>query len=75
MKLRDHVEKSVRNYLKDLNGEEASGMYRMVIDEVEKTLIQEVMIHAERNQSKAARLLGIDRNTLRKKLLLHGLHE
>lgn len=75
MKLRDHVENSVRIYLDDLNGEEASGMYRMVIDEVEKTLLQEVMNHAERNQSKAARLLGIDRNTLRKKLLLHGLHE
>ena len=45
----------------------------MVIDEVEKPLLEVVMQHSDFNQSRAARLLGINRNTLRKKLDDHGI--
>lgn len=65
--------KSVNRYLKDLKGEEATRVYQMVIQEVEKPLLQVVMQFSDQNQSKASRVLGINRNTLRKKLDQYGL--
>lgn len=73
-KLSDSVRKSVNRYLKDLNGEEASRVYDMVLCEVEKPLLDVVMKYCDHNQSKAARVLGINRNTLRKKLAAHGIN-
>ena len=72
-KLADSVAKSVRRYLKDLNGEEATRVYQMVVQEVEKPLLETIMSHCDDNQSKASRILGINRNTLRKKLDQYGL--
>ncbi len=63
----------MKQYFKDLNGEDASGVYQMVLSEMEKPLLEVVMQYADKNQSKASRVLGINRNTLRKKLDLHGL--
>ena len=40
---------------------------------LEKPLLDVVMQHAEGNQSKASEWLGINRNTLRRKLLDHKL--
>lgn len=65
--------KSFEKYFKDLNGEKAADLYEMVISEVEKPLLEVVMKHAESNQCRAAEILGINRNTLRKKLLTYGL--
>jgi Fis family transcriptional regulator len=45
----------------------------MVIATVEKPLLEAVMMRAEGNQSHAAEMLGINRNTLRKKLQQHDL--
>lgn len=72
-KLCECVEKSMQRYFHDLNGEEASGVYQMVLNEIEKPLFEVVMKYADKNQSKAAKVLGINRNTLRKKLQQHGL--
>jgi Fis family transcriptional regulator len=47
----------------------------MVIRAVERPLLEVVMREAEGNQLRASEMLGINRNTLRKKLLLHGLLE
>ena len=74
-KLCDCVEKSVKRYFKDLDGEEASGVYQMVLSEMEKPLLEVVMKYTDKNQSKASKVLGINRNTLRKKLDLYGLSD
>ena len=74
-KLCDCVEHSLREYFSDLNGDEASGLYQMVLTEMEKPLLAMVMQHADRNQSRASKMLGINRNTLRKKLLQYGIGE
>ncbi len=74
-KLCDCVEQSVERYFKDLNGETASGVYQMVLTEIEKPLLEAVMKYAGKNQSKASKVLGINRNTLRKKLDRYGLNE
>ncbi len=72
-----HIEESVRNslqsYLRDLGASEPDDMYNMVVNVVEKPLLEIVMQHADNNQSKAAQWLGLNRNTLRKKLLEHKL--
>ena len=48
-------------------------MYDMLVRAVEKPLLEVVMQHADKNQSRAAEWLGLNRNTLRKKLLEHKL--
>jgi len=72
-----HIEECVRTslegYFKDLRGTEPAGMHEMLVRVVEKPLLEVVMAHADQNQSKAAQWLGLNRNTLRKKLLEHKL--
>ncbi len=62
------VKNALERYFNDLNGEKTSGVYQMVLAEVEKPLLEIVMRHAQHNQCRAAEILGINRNTLRKKL-------
>ena len=67
------VRKMMKQYFKDLDGEKPSGIYNMVVNCVEKPLLEVVMNHAQGNQTRAAELLGINHNTLRKKLQEHGI--
>lgn len=67
------VRKVMKQYFKDLDGEKPSGIYDMVVCAVEKPMLEVVMFQAQGNQTRAAELLGLNRNTLRKKLHLHGL--
>ena len=72
-----HIEECVRTslegYFKDLRGTEPDGMYDMMVRVVERPLLQVVMQQADNNQSRAAQWLGLNRNTLRKKLVEHKL--
>jgi Fis family transcriptional regulator len=72
-----HIEESVRSslegYFRDLRGTEPTDMHDMMVRVVEKPLLEVVMAQADHNQSKAAQWLGLNRNTLRKKLLEHKL--
>ena len=67
------VRNSLESYFRDLRGTEPDGMYEMLVRVVEKPLLDVVMARAEGNQSKAAQWLGLNRNTLRKKLVEHKL--
>jgi Fis family transcriptional regulator len=62
------VETALEYYFENLNGETPTGLHKMVIFEVEKSLFESVMKLAEGNQSQAAKMLGINRNTLRTRL-------
>jgi Fis family transcriptional regulator, factor for inversion stimulation protein len=72
-----HIEEAVRSsletYFKDLRTSEPDGLHEMMVKIVEKPLLEVVMAQAGDNQSKAAQWLGLNRNTLRKKLLEHKL--
>ena len=72
-----HIEECIRTsletYFKDLHGIEPDRMYDMMVRVVEKPLLEIVMQHADQNQSRAAQWLGLNRNTLRKKLVEHKL--
>ena len=71
--LEECVRTSLESYFTDLGGSEPDRMYEMMIRVVEKPLLEVVMQHAEQNQSRAAEWLGLNRNTLRKKLVEHKL--
>ena len=69
-----YVRKAMDDYFKDLDGEDPScAVYDMVINCVEKPLIETVLHHAGGNQTRAADLLGMNRNTLRKKIQQHRI--
>ena len=67
------VRKVMKQYFKDLDGEKCSGIYEMVVSAVEKPMLEVVMTQAHGNQTRAAQLLGLNRNTLRKKLKQHDI--
>jgi len=50
-----------------------SDLYQTVLEQIEKPLLVSVMKFCANNQSKAAQVLGMNRNTLRKKLSLYKL--
>jgi Fis family transcriptional regulator, factor for inversion stimulation protein len=62
------VRNAVEGYFNDLEGEKPHPIYDMVISSVEKPLIEMVIEQAGGNQTRAAEVLGINRNTLRKKM-------
>lgn len=67
------VRKAMGQYFSDLDGETPCAIYDMVVGCVEKPLLEVILSHAQGNQTRAAELLGINRNTLRKKMLTHGI--
>ena len=71
--LPDNIDTLLDQYFNDLDGDQASAIYEMVINAVEKPLLLYIMNKTEGNQSKAAKMLGLNRNTLRKKLKQYNL--
>jgi Fis family transcriptional regulator len=67
------VERSLDEYFRRLDGEVPSGVYDMVIGHVERAMLRNVMGRAKGNQTQAAELLGVNRNTLRAKLAKYEL--
>lgn len=62
------VTRHLEQYFAALEGERPHALHEMVLSAVERPLLQFAMQRAHGNQSAAAELLGINRNTLRKKL-------
>lgn len=71
--LSDTVRRSLERYFKDLDGAKPAAIYDMVLKNVEKPLLEMVLDKADGNQSVAAQMLGINRNTLRKKIEQHKI--
>ncbi|MAW34455.1 MAG: Fis family transcriptional regulator [Proteobacteria bacterium] len=68
-----HVRQALREYLKDLDGENSIGIRDMVVESVEKPVIETILEHVEGNQTRAAAMLGLNRNTLRKKIKIYKI--
>ena len=65
MDLQSSVKRAILQYFEHLDGAEANNIYELVLAQVERPLLESVMTKAQNNQSKAARWLGLSRNTLR----------
>ncbi len=69
------VRKTLERYFADLDGHPPGDLYQLMLAEMERPLLEKVMHHTGGNQTQAARLLGLNRSTLRKKLQHYGLDE
>ncbi len=72
--LRESVELAMKNYFAQLEDEQPTDIYELVLAEVEAPLMEAVMTYTQGNQTKASQVLGLNRGTLRKKLKMHGLN-
>jgi len=71
--LQDSINDKLEKYFSDLNGEKANGVFKMVTHQVESTTLKFVLDKVNQNHSEAARILGINRATLKKKVDLYKL--
>ena len=71
--LRAFVGNSVRRYFEDMGNTEPENLHCQVLAQVEPPLIEETLSFTGGNQSRAARILGMTRNTLRSKIQRYGI--
>ncbi|PLA73777.1 Fis family transcriptional regulator [Hydrogenovibrio sp. SC-1] len=71
--LSKHVTQTLQSYFATLEGEVPSDVYQMVISQVERPMIEFVLQETQFNQSRSAEILGINRNTLRKKMQTYDI--
>lgn len=71
--LRTCVERALQNYFSQLGDQLPTNVYELVLAEVEVPLLEVTLKKTRGNQTKAARLLGLSRGTLRKKLKQYNL--
>lgn len=71
--LRLCVEKTLKKYFAQLDGQNTTDLYNLVLSEVEEPLLNIVMEYVKGNQSKASEILGLNRGTLRKKLKQYNI--
>ena len=67
------LKKALDDYLHMLAGHTPRRLHKLVLERVEKTLLDYVLQFTKFNQSRSAKLLGISRSTLRVKIRTHGL--
>jgi Fis family transcriptional regulator len=67
------INAKLTRYFEQLDGEQASGVHKMVMNEVEPVVIKFILDLVNNNQSEASRILGVNRGTLKKKIELYRL--
>ena len=71
--LSDCVNESLDHYFEQMGDHLPTDLYKMVLKQMEKPLLEKVMVITECNQVRAAEVLGMNRATLRKKLALYDI--
>lgn len=71
--LSENVRVAMEKYFADLDGHQTSDLYELVISQVEKPLFEVVIQHTRGNMRRASELLGLNRGTLRNRLIKYGL--
>jgi Fis family transcriptional regulator len=73
VRLQDHVQEHLDRYFSELGNTAPNNVYNLVLQQVEKPMLEVVLQQMRYNQSKTAAVLGISRGTLRKKMKAYGL--
>ena len=73
-KLQQAVKESLDDYFTHLDGQPPHAIYDMVLGCVEKPMLEFILNKVGGNQSKASEILGLNRNTLRKKMAQYNLN-
>jgi Fis family transcriptional regulator, factor for inversion stimulation protein len=71
--LNKYLRDALEEYLEKLDGHKVTNLYELVLKEIEPPLFKAIMKHTKNNQSNTAKMLGINRGTLRKKLKQYKL--
>ncbi len=71
--LRQAVRDTLRNYFTNIGGEQPVDFYSILLEEIERPMLEVLINHTHYNQVKMAHILGISRGTLRKKLKQYGM--
>ncbi|SFV53382.1 DNA-binding protein Fis [hydrothermal vent metagenome] len=67
------ITNKLNEYLDILDGTPATGLHKLFIQEIEQTLIELVLKKEENNQTKTAKVLGLNRSTLRAKIKQYSI--
>jgi len=67
------VKDTLRNYFSNIGNEQPIDFYNILLEEIERPLLEVLINHTHYNQVKMANILGISRGTLRKKLKQYGM--
>lgn len=71
--LRQAVRDTLRNYFINIGSEQPVDFYSILLEEIERPLLEVLINHTQYNQVRMAQILGISRGTLRKKLKQYGM--
>lgn len=71
--LKQAVKETLRNYFTNIGNEQPVDFYSILLEEIERPMLEVLINHTHYNQVKMADILGISRGTLRKKLKQYGL--
>lgn len=71
--LKQVVKDTLRNYFSNIGNEQPVDFYSILLEEIERPLLEVLINHTHYNQVKMANILGISRGTLRKKLKQYGM--
>lgn len=73
--MQQHLEQTIATETQSLleQDKHPKNVYSTLLDAVEKAMLPVILSHTHDNQSQAAQYLGINRATLRRKLIRHGL--
>ena len=71
--LRQHVKNTISRYLQDMGKTKPENLYQILLAEIEPPLIEEILKRTGGNQTQAAGMLGMTRNTLRSKMQRYSI--
>jgi Fis family transcriptional regulator, factor for inversion stimulation protein len=72
--IRECLRHALDEYFDRLNGHDPTDLYEIVMREIEPPLLETTLKRTGGNQTKAAKYLGMNRSTLRKKLKQYGIN-
>ncbi len=73
--LHDLLKKNIKKMISGIGTNEKSNIYSLIIEEIEKIIINLVLQETQYNYFRAAKILGISRSTLYRKIETLGIRK